>query len=86
MENIAAELNRSEVWVRKWWKRYCQVSYRGLQDRSRTPKNHGRKLAEEIVTKVYLARSELESEKELGIGLRYIGALVVRTRLKEWKF
>ncbi len=27
----------------------------------------------------------LESEKELGIGLKYIGALAVRTRLKEWK-
>jgi len=83
--NVAFELNRSEAWVRKWWKRYRQEGYRGLQDRSRAPKKHGRKLAEEIVTKVCFARSELESEKELGIGLRYIGALAVRTRLKNGK-
>jgi transposase len=83
--NVASELNRSEVWVRKWWKRYRQEGYRGLQDRSRAPKNHRSKLAEEVVTKVCLARSELESERELGIGLKYIGALAVRTRLKEWK-
>jgi len=85
VENIASELERSEVWVRKWWKRYRQEGYRGLQDRSRTPKNHGRKLSEEMVTTVCLARSELEAEKELGIGLKYIGALAVRTRLKKWR-
>jgi len=38
-----------------------------------------------MVTKVCLARSELEAEKELGIGLKYIGALAVRTRLKKWQ-
>ena len=83
--NVASELNRSEPWVRKWWKRYRQEGYRGLQDRSRAPKNHGSKLAEETEKKVCLARTELEAEKELGIGLKYIGALAVRTRLREWK-
>ncbi len=84
VEDVAFELKRSEVWVRKWWKRYRQEGFRGLQDRSRAPKNHGRKLSKEVVKKVCLARSELEAEKELGIGLKYIGALAVRTRLKKW--
>jgi transposase len=84
VESVAAQLERSEDWVRKWWKRYRQEGYRGLQDRSRAPKKHGWKLAEEVVTKICLARSELEAEKETGVGLKYIGALAVRTRLKKW--
>ena len=83
-ENVAVELGRSEDWVRKWWQRYRQEGFRGLYDRSRAPKKHGRKLSAKIVTKVCLARSELEAEKELGTGLKYIGALAIRTRLKKW--
>lgn len=83
--DVAAELEKSEDWVRKWWRRYRQEGFRGLQDRSRTPKKHGRKLSAEIVAKVCLARSELEAEKELGTGLKYIGALAIRTRLKKGK-
>ena len=84
VENVAVELGRSEDWVRKWWQRYRQEGFRGLQDRSRAPKKHGRKLPAKMVTKVCLARSELEAEKELGTGLKYIGALAIRTRLKRW--
>ena len=82
--DVATQMGRSEKWVRKWWKRYRQEGYRGLQDRSRAPKNHGRTLSAEVVKKVCLARTELEAEKELGTGLKYIGALAVRTRLKKW--
>jgi len=85
VENVAAELGRSEDWVRKWWKRYRREGFRGLQDRSRAPKRHGHKLPEKVVAKVCLARGELEAEKELGVGLKYIGALAVRTRLKKWE-
>jgi len=35
VEDIAIELRRSEKWVRKWWKRYCQDGFRGLQERNR---------------------------------------------------
>lgn len=83
--DVAIELEKSEDWVRKWWRRYRQEGFSGLQDRSRAPKKHGRKLSTEIVAKVCLARSELEAEKALGTGLRYIGALAIRTRLKKWK-
>ncbi len=84
VEDVATALGRSEDWVRKWWKRYRQEGYRGLQERSRAPRKHGRKLTAETVTKVCLVRGELEAERELGIGLKYIGALAVRTRLKKW--
>ena len=82
VKNVATELERSEDWVRKWWRRYQQEGYRGLQDRSRAPKKHGGKVTEQVVAKICLARSELEAEKEMGMGLKYIGALAVRTRLK----
>jgi transposase len=82
--NVATELGRSEDWVRKWWQRYRHEGFCGLQERSRTPKHHGRKLSAEVVTKICLARGELEAEKELGTGLKYTGALAVRTRLKKW--
>lgn len=85
VENVAAELGRSEDWVRKWWQRYRQEGFRGLQDRNRAPKKHGRKLPAETVTKICLARNELEAEKELGTGLKYVGALAIRTRLKKWE-
>jgi len=85
VENVAIELGRSEIWVRKWWQRYRQEGFRGLQDRSRKPQKHGRKLSAEVVTKICLARSELEAEKELGTGLKYIGTLAIRTRLKKWQ-
>jgi len=85
VETVATKLERSEDWVRKWWKRYRQEGFRGLQERSRAPKKHGGKLSAEVVTNVCLARSELEAERELGIGLKYIGALAVRTRLKKWE-
>jgi len=84
VEDVALELGRSEIWVRKWWQRYRQDGFRGLQDQSRTPNKHGRKLSTEVVTKICLARSELEAERELGTGLKYVGALAVRTRLKKW--
>jgi transposase len=82
---VAQELKRSEDWVRKWSKRYRQEGYLGLQDRSRAPKKHGRKLAAEVVEKICLARMALEAERELGCRLKYIGALAVRTRLREWQ-
>ena len=53
--DVATQLERSEKWVRKWWKRYCQEGYHGLQDRSRAPKNHGRTLPAEVVKKVVSA-------------------------------
>lgn len=84
VEDVALKLGRSEIWVRKWWQRYRQDGFRGLQDQSRAPKKHGRKLAAEVVTKICLARGELEAERECGTGLKYIGALAVRTRLKKW--
>jgi transposase InsO family protein len=81
--DVAATLDHSEEWVRKWWRRYRAEGYRGLQDHSHSPKQHGRKLKAEVVTEICLARTELEAKRELGTGLKYIGALAIRTHWKQ---
>jgi putative transposase len=82
---IAAELNRSPQWVRKWWRQYQRSGWAGLVERSRAPHQHGRRLSPETRQAVQRARSELEAEAARGIGLKYIGARAIRTRLKKGK-
>ena len=69
---IAAELNRSPQWVRKWWRQYQRSGWAGLVERSRAPHQHGRRLSPETRQAVQRARSELEAEAVRGIGLKYI--------------
>ena len=82
---VAAELKRSPQWVRKWWRQYQCSGWAGLAEGSRAPHQHGRRLSPEIRQAVQRARSELEAEAARGIGLKYIGARAIRTRLKKWK-
>jgi transposase InsO family protein len=79
-------LDRSPNWVWKWHKRYREDSWSGLKERSRAPKCHGNKLPETVRQAVRQARLELEAEASLGEGLKYVGALAVRTRLKKKHF
>lgn len=80
---VARQLERHSNWVRKWQRRYEREGWNGLQDRSRAPKQHGRKTSGETRQAICQARSELEAEATLGTGLKYIGARAVRTKLKE---
>ncbi len=82
---IARKLNRHPNWVWKWYKRYREEGWSGLVDRSRAPKKHGRKIAKSVTQAICQTRSELEAEAETETGLKYIGALAVRTRLKQKK-
>lgn len=79
---VARRLNRSPRWVRKWRKRFEAEGWRGLKDRSRAPHTHGTRLPDSIRQAIVQARSELEAEAERGAGLKYIGGMAVRTRLK----
>ncbi len=81
--DVAKSLERSERWVRKWHRRYVSGSWAGLEDRSRAPKRHGRRLPESSRRSIIQARSELEADAALGRGLKYIGGRAVRTRLKD---
>jgi transposase len=79
---VAEQLGRSQRWVRKWRQRYERAGWAGLQERSRAPQQHGRRLPTEIRQLVIQARSELEAEAASGQGLKYIGGRAVRTKLQ----
>lgn len=80
---VAQALNRHPNWVRKWQQRYQAEGWDGLQDRSRAPRKHGRKLKDKVWRAICQARSELEAEAATAEGLKYIGPLAVRTKLKK---
>jgi transposase len=79
---VAEQLGRSQRWVRKWRQRYESAGWAGLQERSRAPQQHGRRIPSEVRQLVIQARSELEAEAASGQGLKYIGGRAVRTKLQ----
>jgi transposase len=84
-KEVAAELNRSIVWVCQWQERFEKNGWAGLESQSRAPKEHGRKLSPKIQQAIIQARSELEAEATEGEGLKYMGSPAVLARLKRKK-
>lgn len=84
-KEVAAELNRSVVWVYKWQERFEKNGWAGLKSQSRAPKEHGRQLSPKIQQAIIQTRSELEAEATEGEGLKYIGSPAVLARLKRKK-
>ena len=82
VSEVASNLGRHKNWVCKWRKRFEEEGWQGLRSHSRTPQKHGRKLASEIRAAIIEARLEIEASAALGEGLKYIGGLAVRTKLK----
>ena len=82
IDEVAESLDRSSIWVSKWHKRFKDEGWQGLKDRSRAPKCSGNKLPDPVRDAVRQARLELEAEASLGEGLKYVGAMAVRTRLR----
>ncbi len=79
---VAQQLDHTEQWVRKWWRRYVRDGWAGVVERSRAPRRVPRRLPDEVKRQIILVRSELEAEAVSGKGLKYIGSRAVRTRLK----
>jgi len=82
-DEIAVKLDRSEQWVRKWWRRFEQGGWQALAGKSHAPHRHGTEIPEAVKQAVRQTRSELEAEAATGEGLKYIGSLAIRTRLKQ---
>jgi transposase len=85
VHQVAQELQRHPNWVKKWYKRYQAEGWSGLNERSRAPKKHGQKIKDKVERAICQARSELEAEAQQPAGLKYIGPIAVRTRLKAKK-
>lgn len=84
-KEVAANLGRHPNWVSKWRNRFQEEGWNGLRSRSCKPKKYGRQLAPEVRQAIIKVRLELEANAALGKGLKYIGGLAVRTKLKEQK-
>ena len=84
-EEVAAEMNRSVVWVYKWQGRFEKNGWAGLESQSRAPKELGRQLSPKIQQAIIQARSELEAEAAEDEGLKYVGSPAVLARLKREK-
>ena len=82
VSEVAAQLDHSQRWVRKWWQRYQAAGWAGLSERSRAPHRVARQLSAAQRQEIILARSALEAQAASGAGLKYIGAPAVRTRLQ----
>lgn len=85
VSEVASNLGRHENWVRKWHKRFKEEGWQGLRSRSRAPHKHGRKIAPKIRATIIETRLEIEAAAALGEGLKYIGGMAVRTKLKDKK-
>lgn len=75
-------MKRSLAWVYKWQARHQQGGWSALRDQSRAPRQPRRGVSEQVKRAIRETRSELEAEaRELG-QLSYIGAAVIRSRLR----
>ena len=79
----AEELGCKRSWAYKWWKRYREDGWDGLQEQSRAPKRHPNQTPEYVRAAIRRIRSELEAEAEQPDTLSYIGAPSIRSRLKQ---
>jgi transposase len=82
-KEVAQSLNHSTAWVAKWYKRFKRKGWQGLQEESRAPQNHGKRIDATVRAAICQARLEIEAEAALGAGLKYKGAQAIRTRLKQ---
>jgi transposase InsO family protein len=82
---VAESLNRSTGWVSKWYQRFQEEGWSGIEERSRARHTQSKRLSESVRQAIFEARLELEAEAALGTKLKYVGGRAVRTRLKEKK-
>ena len=83
VNEVAAQLNRTGLWVRKWRNRYRQEGYAGLSDRSRATKRVRNQTPCPVRERTIQARMALEYRAQNGQGLKYIGARAIRHWLME---
>lgn len=86
-EEAAAELGYSLSWAYKWWGRFNEAGWEGLQSRSRAPHHHPNRVSIKTQETIRKIRRELEKEAGQADKLSYIGAYAIRGRMLEnkWK-
>ena len=69
VKEICLALNRSEVWFRKWWRRYLELGVEGLFDLTRANHHVARRIPPEVERTILSIRRRLEGHT--GPGARY---------------
>jgi len=78
-------VQRSKGWFSKWFNRFKEHGFKGLEDKSRSPKRIWRKTTEHMVRKILSIRAELEDHRTRRSAFAGIGAETIHWELKQRK-
>jgi transposase InsO family protein len=82
VKEICQALARSEVWFRKWWRRYLELGVEGLFDLTRANHHVARRIPPELERTLLSIRRRLEGHTGPGARYRLIGASAILAELK----
>jgi putative transposase len=82
VKEICLALNRSEVWFRKWWRRYLELGAAGLFDLTHANHHVARRIPPELERTILSIRRRLEGHTGPGARYRLIGASAILAELK----
>jgi len=82
VKDICQALARSEVWFRKWWRRYLELGAEGLVDLTRANHQVARRIPPELEETILAIRRRLEGHVGPGARYRLVGASTILAELK----
>jgi len=82
VKDICQALARSEVWFRKWWRRYLELGAEGLFDLTRANHQVARRIPPELEETILAIRRRLEGHTGPGARYRLVGASAILAELK----
>lgn len=82
VKEICQALARSEVWFRKWWRRYLALGVEGLFDLTRANHQVARRIPPELEETILAIRRRLEGRTGPGARYRLVGAGAILAELQ----
>jgi transposase InsO family protein len=82
VKDICLAVNRSEVWFRKWWRRYLELGVEGLFDLTRANHHVARRISPELERTILSIRRRLEGHTRPSVRYRLVGASAILAELK----
>ncbi len=79
---VCAAVGRSEVWLRKWWRRYLEAGPDGLYDLTRANHHIALRLPPELERTILTIRRRLQAHATPATRFSLIGAGTIRAELK----
>jgi len=82
VQAVCAAVGRSEVWLRKWWRRYPEAGPEGLYDLTRANHYIALRLTPELERTILTIRRRLQAHATPATRYSLIGAGTIRAELK----